>query len=84
MARYLRNRRRSGALLFRRIVEGAVVAVILVGAAWTGLVAADLSTGVFGTPFGAFVLGALSGYLGCVVLDRVADKTFPAARAGKE
>jgi len=47
-----------------------------VGAVWAGLVAMDVSTGALGTPFGAFVLGALSGYLGCVVLDGVAKKTF--------
>ena len=80
-ARYLRNKRRGGPLLVRRIIEGALVAVILVGAAWTGLVTAQLGTGVFGTPFGAFVLGALSGYLGCVVLDRVAGKTLGPGKA---
>jgi hypothetical protein len=36
---------------------------------------------VLGTPFGAFVLGALSGYLGCVVLDGVAKKTFGGLKA---
>jgi hypothetical protein len=53
-----------------------LVGVIVVGAAWAGLVGMDMSTGVLGTPFGGFVLAALSGYLGCVVLDRVAGKTF--------
>ncbi|MGH7959113.1 MAG: hypothetical protein ACREH8_19195 [Opitutaceae bacterium] len=75
-ARFLRNKRRGGSLLARRTIEGMLVGLILVGAAWAGLVAVDVSTGVLGTPFGAFVLGALSGYLGCVVLDRVAKKTF--------
>jgi hypothetical protein len=55
--------------------------VILVGATWTGLVSVNVSTGVLGTPFGAFVLAALSGYLGCVVLDRVANKTFGGLKA---
>ena len=76
-ARYLRNQRRQKNQLFvRRLIEGILVGVILVGAAWTGLVTVDMSTGVLGTPFGALVLAALSGYLGCVVLDRVADRTF--------
>lgn len=75
-ARYLRNKRRRGPLLMRRVIEGMLVGLILVGAAWAGLVSVDVSTGILGTPFGAFVLGALSGYLGCVVLDRVANKTF--------
>ena len=74
--RFLRNKRRGGALLGRRVIEGMLVGLILVGAVWAGLVAVDVTTGVLGTPFGAFVLGALSGYLGCVVLDRVANKTF--------
>lgn len=80
-ARYLRNRNRRAALLVRRALEGMLVGLILVGAAWAGLVGFELSTGVLGTPFGAFVLAALSGYLGCVVLDRVAGKTFG---SGKE
>jgi hypothetical protein len=42
----------------------------------------DVSTGILGTPFSAFVLAALSGYLGCVVLDRVANKTFGGEKAG--
>ena len=58
-----------------------LVGLILVGAVWAGLVAVDVSTGVLGTPFGAFVLGALSGYLGCVVLDAVAKKTFRGLKA---
>lgn len=78
VGRYLRNRRKSGALLFRRMLEGALVALIMVGAAWAGLVAVDLSAGVLGTPFGGFVLGALSGYVGCALLDRVTKKTFAA------
>jgi hypothetical protein len=81
VTRYLRNKRRGGSLLGRRIIEGMLVGVILVGATWTGLVAVDVSTGVLGTPFGAFVLGALSGYLGCVVLDQVAKKTFGGLKA---
>ena len=81
VARYLRNRRKGGALFSRRVVEGMIVGLILVGAAWAGLVAVDVSTGVLGTPFGAFVLGALSGYLGCVVLDGVAKKTFGGIQA---
>jgi hypothetical protein len=75
-ARYLRNRGRKIALLLRRVIEGGVVAIVMVGAVWAGLVMTDVSTGVLGTAFGAFVLGALSGYLGCVLLDRVAKKTF--------
>lgn len=75
-ARYLRNKRKRGPLLVRRIAEGVLVGIIIVGATWAGLVSVDVSTGVLGTPFGAFVLGALSGYLGCVVLDRVANQTF--------
>jgi hypothetical protein len=80
-ARYLRNKRKRGPLLIRRIAEGVLVGVIVVGATWAGLVSVDVSTGVLGTPFGAFVLGALSGYLGCVVLDRVANKTFGGMKA---
>jgi hypothetical protein len=67
-------------LLVRRAVEGMLVGLILVGAAWAGLVGFEMSAGVLGTPFGAFVLAALSGYLGCVVLDRVAGKTFGSAK----
>jgi hypothetical protein len=75
-ARYLRNKGRKSALLVRRLIEGILVGVLFVGAAWAGLVTVDVSAGILGTPFGAFVLAAFSGYLGCVVLDRVADKTF--------
>src|SRR6185295_18587607 len=82
-ARYLRNKGRSGSLLARRMMEGMLVGLILVGATWTGLVSADLNAEILGTPFGAFVLGALSGYLGCTVLDRVAKKTFGGAKAEK-
>ena len=82
VTRYLRNRRKGRALLPRRILEGLLVGLIVVGAVWAGLVAVDVSTGILGTPFGAFVLGALSGYLGCVVLDQVARKTFGGLKAG--
>jgi hypothetical protein len=75
-ARHLRRFRKTPAVLKRRTLEGVVVGIILVGAAWTGLVAIDMSTGVLGTPFGAFVLAALGGYVGCVLLDRIAGKTF--------
>jgi hypothetical protein len=80
-ARFLRNRRKGGSLLARRVMEGMIVSVIVVGAAWAGLVTIDVSTGALGTPFGAFVLGALGGYLGCVVLDRIAKKTFGGAKS---
>lgn len=76
VARFMRNRRKGSSLLGRRVLEGMLVGVILVGAVWAGLVVMDITTGALGTPFGAFVLGALSGYLGCVVLDGVAKKTF--------
>jgi len=76
VARYLRNRRKRAPLLVRRILEGTIVGVIVVGAAWVGLVHVEVSTGILGTPFGAFVLAALAGYLGCVVLDHIAGKTF--------
>ena len=82
VARFLRNRRKGSSLFARRVIEGMLVGVILVGAVWAGLVAVDVTTGVLGTPFGAFVLGALSGYLGCVVLDGVAKKTFGGVKAG--
>ena len=81
VARFLRNKRKGGPLLARRVLEGSLVGLILVGAVWTGLVSVDVSTGILGTPFGAFVLGALSGYLGCVVLDQVAKKTFGGLKA---
>lgn len=80
VTRFLRNKRRGTSLLLRRPLEGMLVGLIIVGAAWTGLVSVDMSTGILGTPFGAFVLAALSGYLGCVVLDRVAKKTFGGAK----
>ena len=79
IARYFRHRRKQRnqkAVLTRRLVEGVLVGVIFVGAAWAGLVVIDLSMGILGTPFGAFVLAALSGYVGCVILDRVTSKTF--------
>ena len=75
-ARYLRNKHRRSGLLARRVMEGLVVGVLFVGAAWAGLVSADMSGGILGTPFGAFVLAAFSGYLGCVVLDWVANRAF--------
>jgi len=75
-ARYLRNKRRRSTLLARRLLEGLLVGVLFVGAAWAGLVVVDINGGVLGTPFGAFVLAAFSGYLGCVVLDGVANRTF--------
>lgn len=74
--RYLRNKGKRRSRLGRRVIEGLLVGVILVGAAWAGLVGFELSTGILGTPFGAFVLAAFGGYVGCVVLDRVAGKTF--------
>ena len=83
VTRFMRNRRKGGALLARRVIEGMLVGLILVGAVWAGLVAIEVGTGVLGTPFGAFVLGALSGYLGCVVLDGVAKKTFGGIKAEK-
>lgn len=83
-ARYLRNRRKRGTLLPRRIAEGTLVGVIVVAAAWAGLLIIDFSAGVLGTPFGAFVLAALAGYLGCVLLDRVAGKTFGGLTATPE
>jgi hypothetical protein len=83
VTRFLRNKRKGSSLLVRRIMEGMLVGLIIVGATWTGLVSVDVSTGILGTPFGAFVLGALSGYLGCVVLDTVAKKTFGMAKAEK-
>jgi hypothetical protein len=84
-ARSFRNRQRtqkSKPMLVRRLVEGVLVGIIFVGAAWTGLVTADMSTGVLSTPFGAFVLAALSGYVGCVILDRLTKKTFKNLEAG--
>jgi hypothetical protein len=81
VTRFLRNKRKGSSLLMRRVLEGMLVGLIIVGAAWTGLVSVDVSTGILGTPFGAFVLGALSGYLGCVVLDQVAKKTFGTGKA---
>lgn len=75
-ARFLRNKGRKRTLLVRRLVEGVLVGVIFVGAAWAGLVTVDVSAGILGTPFGAFVLAGLSGYVGCAVLDRVAERTF--------
>jgi len=75
-ARYLRNRGKRNALLLRRVIEGVLVAVILVAAVWGGFVMIDVGAGVSGTPFGAFVVAALSGYVGCVLLDRLAKKTF--------
>ena len=75
-ARFLRNKGKKTALLTRRLVEGILVGVLFVAAAWTGLVTVDLGAGVLSTPFGAFVLAGLSGYVGCAVLDRVAEKTF--------
>jgi len=80
-ARYIRNRQRRRTLLRRRAVEGMLVGLIVVAAAWAGLVGIRMSTGVLGTPFGAFVLAALSGYLGSVVLDAVAGRTLGVARS---
>ncbi|HUJ43121.1 MAG TPA: hypothetical protein VLW52_05890 [Opitutaceae bacterium] len=79
-ARYLRNKGRKASLLVRRLIEGMLAGVLFVGAAWAGLVTVDVTAGVLGTPFGAFVLAGLSGYVGCVVLDRVADRTFRALK----
>jgi hypothetical protein len=84
LTRYVRNQRqqrKGSTLLVRRLLEGMLVGTIFVAAAWAGLVFVDLGTGILGTPFGALVLAALSGYLGCVVLDRVAKKTFKALDA---
>ncbi len=78
-ARYLRNRRHKSSLLARRLTEGVLVGVLFVGAAWAGLVTTEMNAGVLSTPFGAFVLAAFSGYLGCVVLDRIAKRLFPGA-----
>ena len=75
-ARYLKNRGRKSSLLTRRLVEGMLVGLLFVGAAWAGLVGIELSPGLIETPFGAFVLAGLSGYVGCALLDRVTKKTF--------
>ena len=80
-ARYLRNRHRKTSLFARRLLEGLLVGVLFVGAAWTGLVTVDIGAGILSTPFGAFVLAALSGYLGCIVLDRVTDRAFRGLKA---
>jgi hypothetical protein len=45
------------------------------------LVAVAINAGVLGTPFGAFVLAGFSGYLGCVVLDRVASRALGGPKA---
>lgn len=74
--RHQRSQRKHSPLLVRRLLEGVLVGVIFVGAAWAGLVTGNLNTGILGTPFGAFVLAALSGYVGCVLLDRLTRKTF--------
>ncbi len=83
LARYFRTRHGKGQTPGRRVAEGMLVGVIVVGAVWAGLVAIKFNSSVMGTPFGAFVLAALSGYLGCFVLDRVAGSTFQLAGAGK-
>ena len=75
-ARFLRNKGKRKTLLARRLVEGILVGVLFVGAAWVGLVTVDVGAGILSTPFGAFVLAGLSGYVGCAVLDRVAERTF--------
>ena len=74
--RFLRNKGKRTTLLARRLAEGILVGVLFVGAAWAGLVTVDVGAGILSTPFGAFVLAGLSGYVGCAVLDRVAEKTF--------
>lgn len=79
--RHRRNPRKHSPLLVRRLLEGILVGVIFVGAAWAGLVTANFSSGILGTPFGAFVLAALSGYVGCVLLDRLTKRTFKALDA---
>ncbi len=76
-ARYLRNKRRSKSLFARRVVEGVLVGVLFVAAAWAGMVSIEINAGILTTPFGAFVLAAFSGYLGCLVLDRVANRMLP-------
>jgi hypothetical protein len=75
-ARFLRNKGKKTPLLARRLAEGLLVGVLFVGAAWAGLVTVDVGAGILSTPFGAFVLAGLSGYLGCIVLDRVAERVF--------
>lgn len=74
--RHRRDARKQKPLLARRLIEGILVGVIFVAAAWAGLVAIKLGAGVLGTPFGAFVLAALSGYVGCALLDRLTKRTF--------
>lgn len=80
--RHQRSQRKHSPLLARRLLEGILVGVIFVGAAWAGLVTANFSSGILVTPFGAFVLAALSGYVGCVLLDRLTKKTFKSLDAG--
>lgn len=75
-ARYLHKRHKKSSLLARRLIEGVIVGVIFVGAVWAGLVSVKLSAGILSTPFGAFALAALSGYVGCAILDRVTEQAF--------
>jgi hypothetical protein len=71
--RFLKLKQRR-ALLERRLIEGALTGLVFTAAVWAGLVATLDTTGVLGTPFGAWVLAALGGYGGSSLLDHLMQR----------
>jgi hypothetical protein len=66
---------------YRIILEGALCGVLIFAAAAAGVVVFTLPTGVIGSELGAFVIAAMAGYTGSVVLDRFKTAAKPKLEA---
>jgi hypothetical protein len=73
--------------IVRRVAEGCLVGVLVVGALSVGIAVGNFSPAVVGRELGAFVIAGLAGYVGTAVLDKLAKtvfKTDEAAAKGQD
>jgi hypothetical protein len=75
--RCMRHNVRSSRKRRRWVGEGCLVGVVTVAAVTAGLMLGTVSFPAMGTELGAFVMSALSGYVGAPLLDRLAERAFP-------
>ncbi|HVR35809.1 MAG TPA: hypothetical protein VMS21_08155 [Methylomirabilota bacterium] len=79
--RFFRNPTRSRSKRARLIMEGCLVGAVAVAAVTAGMVIGGFPTPALGTELGAFVVAALSGYVGAPLLDRMVQRVFPSGRS---
>jgi hypothetical protein len=79
--RSLRNQTRSRSKRLRLVTEGCLVGTVAVAAVTAGMVIGGFPTPALGTELGAFVVAALSGYVGAPLLDRLVQRVFPSGRS---